>query len=421
MAYSRQRLLDSDLDELSQEQENQGINTLAIFKKIQEQERLYASKNTLSRILCRENAKYSLHAGAALVGMVGIAGFALFLSKFLRLPTLAQESQQENQAAIWKYANTSIKSLNSTCGVQIPVGNVSVCRDLSVFGNGIDNDAFQCARRISHFPYVEELISVFKRECWDAPIDYCQFNVSNITDTAQWYCKNYIEDICKYLIYSNFSRPIEPNNYSCADKFVSLEVFLDCSLAAEDVCEHTRNYNISSKDWWDYDRAMTFTLALLGFIMVTCTGLYVMCKATSWVNKKEKMSELPEEIQDEIESAFDICTLTTQAYQEIYPDEYQENERNDDNAIPGDLKIIQAWSLLDKNIQNIQQEKQLLSDMRFAFLIGRENPSSSVPANLPNDVARKIFYFAGLFSKPPIEKDLRLEPKMEAKHLAFAS
>jgi hypothetical protein len=78
------------------------------------------------------------------------------------------------------------------------------------------------------------------------------------------------------------------------------------------------------------------------------------------------------------------------------------------------------WDNWDENLDSQSEfpesdDSELNNDSLQSFLMGREDPNSTIPAILPNNVVRGIFYYSRGFFHPPVEKELEVIDNTENK------
>jgi hypothetical protein len=418
--YKERELLLNDFDEDIPAR----MDTLAILNRLEKQNELqkaYAILNTykISTIDFWEKYKYIMPATTGTTGILGIGGYVAFIIKSF-IPSLTQELRNY----IARYNNTIISALNTTCGSLIPldlfhsemayfcartmnfVDNIHpftfaynddcINFKLREFCNWQDlgDTAFHCAVRINQlytvscnvnvaFPYVSNSRNIkmdmeaLNKDCAGiSPVpsitDLCSFPPYSHTP-LKLRCGTLALDICNIVAQSSFNNTFPNQNYSCADKFISPEVFSACEEVASDIHNDTN---------WMFSLGLFITVTI-GLFFFICGCAFFIVNGLSWINNKNHLNQLPKEDQDSFVQAL-----------EEYPAETHINE---------EMKVTYAIDLLDIAKNNIIKEKKYINDRRFCFLIGREDPDSFIPNNLPNDIAHKILYFSDLFLKPPVE------------------
>ncbi len=167
-------------------------------------------------------------------------------------------------------------------------------------------------------------------------------------------------------------------NYSCASKYSESWMVADCALIANQICDRNP---VKTMDETESSFNMKHIFLLVGvsatFLLFFGTALASLWKGTTWLEQKTKVDELDEEIE-EIKEVFEACDLL------------------DDEDI-NEMKISVASDRLKNAVVNLPEGKQLINNMRHSFLMGRDDASSPIPANLPNEIAQKIFHHANLF------------------------
>ncbi|WP_298627211.1 hypothetical protein [uncultured Legionella sp.] len=137
-----------------------------------------------------------------------------------------------------------------------------------------------------------------------------------------------------------------------------------------------------------------FGMLLTFFIMGIMFGI---SKGLNWINNKSLTRSLSQEDKDLLFGFLEKFGLA--------------------NEITGITPVTDVMDLCAVAKEQIIKDKKMINERRFSFLIGRNDPGSTIPKDLPNDIAYKILHFSKLFSKAPVEMTAE---ECERKHLEFA-
>lgn len=377
---------------LNVEEQAEPINTLAILRKLENQHQLEETCENLKTVNLQEKLKYALPVNAATVGISSLGAYVFFLVKFFGKPDLA-----------FKYINTIVSGINSSCGTLIPLLNDVCDNTFRKYGGDV------CTNLVNDYLSIEKSYnykfrsnpgycrlyscnSFFPFSNHTAYTSNFEFNrnisCANIYSGCIHYCHNAFEWCANLTIEASqildkFNQPIPGYNYSCAEKYSSIDAFHQCESVKNVTCNEYR-LNPHDSEWWSSTRIWLLICITIGLIVLLGSVAFLFIRGTSILNYKDNINELPN--HDELNNIIDLCNL-------------------DADDINDEMKISDAITLLANNIAIIPDEKKLLGNMRFSFLLGRADPDSKIPANLPNDVARKIFHYAGLFTQPPVDKE----------------
>lgn len=173
-------------------------------------------------------------------------------------------------------------------------------------------------------------------------------------------------------------------NHSCTEKFISYDALDECNWSANFACREFNRYPGDPNEWWSTNRTLIIIGVTVGLVLILGTTFFAIFKGTSWLNQKNKVDDLSDEDKEELEEIFEFCEF--------------------DKVNPvAEMQIDEAKEIVGKNIATIPDHKKLLNNIRFSFLMGREDRKSPIPYNLPNEIAYKIFHHAELFTRPTVD------------------